>query len=496
MSAATDKELELKVVRFAGKAPSHTISASFGPDGGSIGRRDNSDWVLSDPERFISGQHALISFSDNRFYITDTSVNGVFLNDSATPIGNGNLAPLQHGDSLLIGDYQIDVCIRQQASDAIMRPDEFSDPFAGISREIEGSDLGSTFPNAGLVGARTEPPQEFGLESVEPEPPMPGDHEPSRQANGNSPPSEADNVSDLEGVFQQAAPIPEDWDQITDIGANDEKQSVVSEPEIFPQIEPEPPQPPKPRQSAPIAAEPPPPVTPAAGSEIRQESTPSGLSGPPEPDQQSLRAALARGLGIPESRLGDASLPDLLENLGRVTRSSLEGTMAILRARAEMKSEFRMSQTMIKPVENNPLKFSISIDEALPHIINPVADGGYLAPLRAVFEANEDIEAHMLAVMAGMQAALKVVLKRFKPEILEKRLGKSAILRNLPLYKHAKTWDLFTELYSEIAREAEDDFHQLFGETFTQAYEEQIRRLDQLKQSSFDKGSSTPGRQT
>jgi len=88
----------------------------------------------------------------------------------------------------------------------------------------------------------------------------------------------------------------------------------------------------------------------------------------------------------------------------------------------------------------------------------------------------------MLAVMVGMQAALNAVLDRFQPEVLEKRLGESALLRNIPLYKHAKTWDLFTELYSEIASEAEDGFHQLFGEAFARAYEEQIRRLHSLKE--------------
>ncbi|MCU7945203.1 MAG: type VI secretion system-associated FHA domain protein TagH, partial [Candidatus Thiodiazotropha sp. (ex Cardiolucina cf. quadrata)] len=166
-----------------------------------------------------------------------------------------------------------------------------------------------------------------------------------------------------------------------------------------------------------------------------------------------------------------------------VLRTSVDGTMSILRARAQMKGEFRMSQTMIQPVENNPLKFSINIEEALRHVINPNPSSGYLTPLLAFEEAHEDIEAHMLAVMVGMQAALQVVLQRFKPEILEQRLGQPALLEKLPLYKQAKTWELFTKLYSEIANEAEDDFHQLFGRTFSQAYEAQIRRLESLKQS-------------
>jgi len=488
MSNATDKKLELRVTRIAGEAPSEPMSATFGPEGGSIGRRRENDWVLPDPERFISGQHALISFSDGQFYITDTSVNGVFLNQSTIPLDKGELTPLREGDSLLIGDFEIGVFTQQSQTAALMRPDEFDDPFAGISQEIEGSDLGSTFPNATHSSGQIEQPDTFELESVEPEPPMPGEQAPLTPSPEKSLPPESDHVSSLEEVFQQTAPIPEDWDETTGIGIGivDDNKSAGSQPEIFPDLELQPSKPPTPQRSPPVTVPEQPPAIAASKPTSVPQATPVTAPDSAGTEQQILRAALARGLGLPENRLGDTALPELLENLGRVTRTSLEGTMAILRARAEMKGEFRMSQTMIKPVENNPLKFSISIDEALPHIVNPTSDGGYLAPLRSVFEANEDIEAHMLAVMAGMQAALHVVLKRFKPEVLEKRLGKSAILRNLPLYKHAKTWDLFTELYSEIAHEAEDDFHLLFGETFSQAYEEQIRRIELLKRGSPD----------
>ena len=39
--------------------------------------------------------------------------------------------------------------------------------------------------------------------------------------------------------------------------------------------------------------------------------------------------------------------------------------MDVLRARASLKGEFRMAQTMIQPVENNPLKFAPNVEEAL-----------------------------------------------------------------------------------------------------------------------------------
>ena len=43
--------------------------------------------------------------------------------------------------------------------------------------------------------------------------------------------------------------------------------------------------------------------------------------------------------------------------------------------------------------------------------------------------------------------------------------------------RKAKLWDQFVALYGGIASEAEDDFHNLFGKAFLEAYEEQMARL-------------------
>jgi predicted component of type VI protein secretion system len=80
--------------------------------------------------------------------------------------------------------------------------------------------------------------------------------------------------------------------------------------------------------------------------------------------------------------------------------------------------------------------------------------------------------------MAGMQVALGSLLKNFDPNTLEQRLQDSSILGNiLPGAKKARYWEVFTELYKEIAQEAESDFYGLFGQAFARAYEEQINRL-------------------
>jgi FHA domain-containing protein len=72
------------------------------------------------------------------------------------------------------------------------------------------------------------------------------------------------------------------------------------------------------------------------------------------------------------------------------------------------------------------------------------------------------------------------VLARFNPENLEQRLTQKTVLDSLlPMNRRAKLWDLFSEMYHEISREAEDDFHALFGKEFLRAYEEQVSRLQE-----------------
>jgi type VI secretion system protein len=488
-------KITLTVNRVGGAPPTAPMTVTFDEQGGSIGRRDENDWVLPDPERFISGRHAQIDFSDGAFHITDLSSNGVFINRSAQPLGKNNRVALQHGDNFTIGDYEIAVAIDKPVSQTL-QADNFEgldDPFARMVDDQAGKSLDEAFSTPIEAQPEQIPEESYSLD--EPQTPSLETDESAIDSGLSGLPSQSDHVPDLNAHFNQATPIPEDWYQ-------DDSQVGAGEQQPLPPLEPLPPldEAPTPEPSLrpdtqPVTEPEPPPIVPQEPApRPRPKATaprpaPKPAAATPAPttahpsDESALRRALAESMGIPESHFADLPMETVLQNLGRVLRTSVSGTMSMLRARAQMKGEFRMSQTMIQPVENNPLKFSINIEEALRHIINPNPSSGYLTPLTAFEEAHEDIEAHMLAVMVGMQAALQAVLQRFKPEILEKRLGQQALLEKLPLYRQAKTWELFTSLYTEIANEAEDDFHQLFGRTFSQAYEAQIRRLESLKQT-------------
>jgi type VI secretion system FHA domain protein len=167
----------------------------------------------------------------------------------------------------------------------------------------------------------------------------------------------------------------------------------------------------------------------------------------------------------------------MMRTVGQTYRDLVSGLVEVLKVRQTIKNEFRLDQTMIRADDNNPLKFTVNVEEALKAMLGNTSRG-YLTPRQAVDQGFTDIKAHQIAVMAGMQVALKALLMRFDPKTLESRMQDGSMLGGiLSGSKKARHWELFTQLYAEIAKEAEDDFHGLFGREFARAYEEQAKKV-------------------
>jgi type VI secretion system protein len=105
----------------------------------TIGRHEINDWVLPDPDRYLSGRHCVITYRDDEYWITDTSTNGVFMNGAQNPIGRGSSLPLHDGDSFKIGDYEIRVKMAPDLDEPVRAPvgrdardRDATDPFAQV----------------------------------------------------------------------------------------------------------------------------------------------------------------------------------------------------------------------------------------------------------------------------------------------------------------------------------------------------------------------------
>jgi len=191
---------------------------------------------------------------------------------------------------------------------------------------------------------------------------------------------------------------------------------------------------------------------------------------------------LVDGLGTPDLRV-QALSPELMRLVGQLLRGATKGSIELLAARASLKREVRAEVTMIVAKANNPLKFSPSVEVALQYLLGPKVSG-FMPPVESMRDAFDDLRAHQLGIMAGMEAALTGVLKRFDPTALESKLVSRSALSNLiPSSRKAKLWELFQALYQQLATEAEDDFNALFGAAFLKAYEQYI---DQIESSNSE----------
>ena len=90
--------LVLEIVSEHADLVGEDATRTFNEEGGTIGRSLKNDWILPDPDRFISGRHATIDHKAGIYYLLDTSSNGVYINDEVEPIGKGNPRRLFNGD--------------------------------------------------------------------------------------------------------------------------------------------------------------------------------------------------------------------------------------------------------------------------------------------------------------------------------------------------------------------------------------------------------------
>ena len=82
--------ITITVASYNGAQLAQPLAAHFDEMGGNIGRADNNQLVLPDPERTISRVHAQIVFRGGRYAIVDRGSNPIAVN--GRPLGNGHEA--------------------------------------------------------------------------------------------------------------------------------------------------------------------------------------------------------------------------------------------------------------------------------------------------------------------------------------------------------------------------------------------------------------------
>jgi type VI secretion system protein ImpI len=152
--------------------------------------------------------------------------------------------------------------------------------------------------------------------------------------------------------------------------------------------------------------------------------------------------------------------------------------MDVLKARQQTKDQFNLGMTTFKRTDNNPLKFSADVDDALHNLFVKGPNPAYLGPVEAFEDAFEDMRNHQIAMLVGLRVAFEAMLSEFHPDHLQEQFDrqvKKGALVSMPA--RLRYWELYREWIHDMVRDADTSFRELFGDEFARAYEEQLRRL-------------------
>jgi type VI secretion system protein len=219
---------------------------------------------------------------------------------------------------------------------------------------------------------------------------------------------------------------------------------------------------------------------PSAPEDGQQASPPERSSDPtcPVPVEGDMNLAIREvliGAGLDPDAVIIRDPAETLRLLGETLRIVVAGVVDLLKARAAVKCEFGVEQTQIQAVKNNPLKFSLNVEDTLKMLLGG-ARQGYLETGAAFEETFADLRIHQMAVLAGTQEAWHDLFKRFDPQALEQRIGEDRGLQGLLGSRKVRCWDAFTLLYQTLLEDAEDNRESLLVRKFAKAYGEQMAR--------------------
>ena len=468
-----------------------------GKRGIDIGRAAHLDWTLPDPTRYVSSKHCEVRYRDGSYWLHDVSTNGTFVNGAP----NRMAAPHQlcNGDRFTVGHYIVAVTIDGEEGAVDEDAGAMAAAPAPGARDqgwwVNEGDVPPPIDPKELRAARQSKPINADFLDWTADVPNPL-REPSveRRVESSNPVSErsAPDMDWAEGPPSRmpippppAPPLPTPR---RPADANQGAWQASAPPAAQPQLRPadtnetgawQPPSPPPtpmPRPPAdasemgawqrppkPTVAEMPPNSTPVARTNYTDQ-TPTSF-----PASDDFLRELAKAAGLPDDLLTQMNSLELAQEIGSALRLSIDNLMQLLSARQQAKRLARSSShTVIQAMDNNPLKFSPSVQEALSVMFGP-KKSGYLDARRAIAQGFDDLKAHQLKTYAAMQHALTKLMTDLDPKAIERETEAGAVSGILPSLRQAKLWDAYKTRWEEkVGRQGEavQVFMRYFGEYY------------------------------
>ena len=422
-------------------------SKIFGVHGGSIGRSSDNEWILPDPERYLSGKHARIDFRAGTYVLVDTSSNGTYVNGAQVPLGKYHDYLLKDGDYIRLGEYELLVSIDK------------SNDFPPDESAIVAYDGNSTSPSVKKSTAN-----DLGADL---------DLSVLLETSEHSPDSGVRPRDAYGQAFAEAQPPP------SEEGAT--PWHMLTRPLKMDAAKAEPPGP---------ASNTIPPSIPGAGPpSVSGRSFSASLF---EGDADAGLSAFCRGAGIDLRSLNAEARSTALQLAGQILRESILGMMDLHHGNHEFRNRFRIN-TVPAAAPESPLNLSKGVDEALVRLLNNLSTrAGSVEAIRGSFR---ELKAENAAALSAMHTAFEEFLQRVDPKELEERFERAGKRSVFGASNKTKYWELYAEMYAGLAQRPNDGFPHLYTESFARAFEAKLRTLLPPRRNGFEPDEKDPGAQ-
>jgi type VI secretion system FHA domain protein len=412
----------------------------FGVHGGSMGRSSDNEWILPDPERYLSGKHARVDFRAGTYVLVDTSSNGTYINGAQIPLGKYHDYQLKDGDYVRLGEYELLVSIDKSNdfppdASAIVAYDGQS-PSSAVKKST-ANDLGADLDLSQLLE-----PSDLIVDDSGNRP---------RDAYGQPLPRRGEAALAPDSALESdASGTP--WHMMT---RPLKMEGITAEAAAAPAVRP-------PNAQGPV---------------LFDGDFDVGLS------------AFCRGAGIDPRNVTTEARGAALQLAGQLLREAVLGLMDLNQGRNEFRNRFRIS---VPPNEGpeSPLNFSRGVDEALVRLLTTLSSRA--GSVEAIRENFRELKAQNTATLTATRAAFEEFLGRVNPTDLEERFDRATKRGVFGSQNKAKYWELYGEMFAGLAQRPADGFPHLYTETFAKAYEAKLRALVPPRRSSFgaDRGDA------
>jgi type VI secretion system protein len=438
--------LRLRVVSDHRRSLGDRGSIVFGVGGGTIGRSADNDWVLPDPQRYVSAHHARVSFRQGAYFLEDVSTNGAFVNDGDVALHKLGPHKLQNGDLLRFGDYQVSVVLEAEAPAEAAAPPPAESGAVAVPTSIHGL---RTIGRA----SQTDIGASLDLDALLiPDPSAPLESAPPRVVAQVEPgPNPADSANQSGGF----RPVNAYGQAVARIPRPDNRAEAEAEPdeEVIA------------RRIARLAK--------AAGKDPRNLAG-TAPSAPALYDVQSGLQAFCRGAGIDSGRLPPDAQTRTLHLVGQLFREAFVGLKDLERSRNEIRNRYRI-ELQLDPDDPRPSLARMAVEDLLIEILHQ-HETRRLDAVQWLREQMTTSKDHENAVSQAMQEAFVEFVGRLDPAELEARFERAARRGKLRSGGKAQAWELYGDFYRNLVEKPAEHMPHTFVEAFSLAYREFLKK--------------------